>query len=451
MAMMLDLRAAAIAANRFGFGAKPGELTDIAPDPRGWLKQQLAGPDPRPIGTPSAAQLAAYLQAVREKKADVDLAKMFQKNLREDFKAAAIQRTMDAAASAVPFHERLVQFWSNHFTVSIQRPIVIPVALGFENEAIRPYVLGKFRDMLSAVAAHPAMLLYLDNAQSVGPNSIGGRLRDKGLNENLAREMLELHTVGVDGGYSQTDVTEFAKILTGWSINRDNDNNPGTFRWRPIIHEPGKKTLLGRTYREDGVDEGIAALSDLAGRPETARHIATKLVRHFVADDPPQDAVDKIAAVFRSSDGDLRAVSLALIDLPQIWAEPLTKIKTPNDLITSAYRTFGLADGKMGDTKFGDGAIAGLKLMGQVPFDAPSPAGWPDTADSWISPEAMMTRIQWALAAGQKLEGHADAREIARGSIQPVAADSTMFHIDNAPSPAEGLALLIASPEFQRR
>jgi uncharacterized protein (DUF1800 family) len=446
MAMMLDLRAAAIAANRFGFGAKPGELTDIAPDPRGWLRQQLAGPDPRPNGTPSAAMLAAYLQAVREKKADVDLAKMFQKNLREDFKAAAIQRTMDAAASAVPFHERLVQFWSNHFTVSIQRPIVIPVALGFENEAIRPYVLGKFRDMLSAVAAHPAMLLYLDNAQSVGPNSIGGQLRDKGLNENLAREALELHTVGVDGGYTQTDVTEFAKILTGWSINRDKDNNPGTFRWRPAIHEPGLKTLLGRTYKENGVEEGLTALNDLAARPETAHHIATKLVRHFVADDPPKDAVDTIAAIFRKTEGDLRAVSLALIELPQIWAEPLTKIKTPNDLITSTYRTFGIAD-----AKFGDGAIAGLRLMGQVPFDAPSPAGWPDTADSWVSPEAMMTRIQWALAAGQKLDGHADPREIAKGSIQPVAADSTMFHINNAPSPAEGLALLIASPEFQRR
>jgi uncharacterized protein (DUF1800 family) len=446
MAMMLDLRAAAIAANRFGFGAKQGELADIAPDPRGWLKQQLAASDPVPNGTPSSAQLAAYLQARREKKADVDLAKMFQKDLREDFKAAAIQRTVGAAASAMPLRERLVQFWSNHFTVSIQRPIVIPVAVGFENEAIRPNVLGKFRNMLSAAATHPAMLLYLDNAQSVGPNSIGGRLKDKGLNENLAREMLELHTVGVDGGYTQTDVTEFAKILTGWSIARDNDPNPGTFRWRPAIHEPGTKTLLGRTYKEDGVEEGLLALNDLAGRPETARHIATKLVRHFVADDPPQAAIDKIAATFRNTDGDLHAVSLALIDLPQIWSEPLTKIKTPNDLVISAYRTFGLADEKMGD-----GIIAGLRLMGQVPFNAPSPAGWADTADGWMSPEAMMTRIQWALAAGQKLDGHADAREIAKGAIQPVAADSTMFHIDNAPSPAEALALLIASPEFQRR
>jgi uncharacterized protein (DUF1800 family) len=448
---MLDLRAAAIAANRFGFGAKQGELTGIGPDPRGWLKGQLTPSAPAPAGTPSSASLAAFLQARREKKTDVDQAKMFQKALREDFKNAAIQRTLGAAASTAPFRERLVQFWSNHFTVSIQRPIVIPVAVGFENEAIRPHVTGKFRDMLIAVAQHPAMLLYLDNAQSVGPNSFGGRMRDKGLNENLAREMLELHTVGVDGGYSQTDVTEFAKVLTGWSIARDNDPDPGTFKYRPMIHEPGVKTVLGRAYREGGMEEGVAAIADLAGRPETAHHIATKLVRHFVADEPPQAAVDKIAAVFRSTDGDLHAVSLALIDLPQIWAEPLTKIKTPNDLVISACRTFGIFEAEAGNVKYGDGTIGALRSMGQVPFNAPSPAGWPDTADSWVAPEAMMTRLEWAMSAGQKLDGHFDAREVAKSAIQPVANESTMFHINNAPSPAEGLALLIASPEFQRR
>jgi uncharacterized protein (DUF1800 family) len=443
---MLDLRAAAIAANRFGFGAKPGELASIAQDPRGWLKQQLS-PTPAPSpATPSSAQLVAFLQAQRERKTDADIGKMHLKALREDFRVAAAQRTLDAANSPTPFRERLVQFWSNHFTVSIQRPVVIPVAVGFENEAIRPYVMDRFRAMLNAVATHPAMLLYLDNAQSVGPNSVGGRARDKGLNENLAREMLELHTVGVDGGYTQTDVTEFAKVLTGWSIARDGEPNPGTFRYRPIIHEPGEKTVMGRTYRDAGVEEGLTALNDLAAQPRTARHIATKLARHFVADDPPPAAVDMLAKTFQRTEGDLHAVSLALVDLPQIWSDPLTKVKTPNDLVQSACRTFGITDAKAGA-----GILMGLKQMGQIPFDAPSPAGWADTADGWVSPEAMMTRIQWAMAAGQKLDGHADAREIAKGSIQPVAADTTIFHIDNAPSPAEGLALLIASPEFQRR
>jgi uncharacterized protein (DUF1800 family) len=443
---MLDLRAAAIAANRFGFGPRNGELAAIAPDPRGWLKEQLRPTTPAGTGAPSAARLAAFLKARKERKTDADLAKMFQTQLREDFKNDAAQRTLNAAASATPFRERLVQFWSNHFTVSIQRPVVLPVAVGFENEAIRPHVMGRFRDMLIAVARHPAMLLYLDNAQSVGPDSPAGRARDKGLNENLAREMLELHTLGVDGGYTQKDVTEFAKILTGWSIARNEEPDAGNFRYRPMIHEPGDKVLLGRTYHENGESEAVAAMDDLAARPETARHIATKLARHFVADDPPKDAVDALAAVFQRSGGDLRAVSLALVDLPHIWSEPLTKVKTPNDLVISAYRTFGIED-----AKFGDGALASLRLMGQVPFSAPSPAGWPDAAESWIAPEAMMTRVQWALAAGQKLDGHADARAVARESIAPLASDGAMFHIDNAPSPAEALALLIASPEFQRR
>jgi uncharacterized protein (DUF1800 family) len=443
---MLDLKAAAIAANRFGFGAKPGELDAIAAEPQAWLRQQLIPQPQTSIGTPSSVQLTQFLQARKERKTDIDAAKMIAKALREDFRAAAAKRTLDAANSLTPFRERLVQFWSNHFTVSIQRPVVIPVAIGFENEAIRPNVLGNFRGMLSAAATHPAMLLYLDNAQSVGPNSMAGQQRKRGLNENLAREMLELHTVGVDGGYTQTDVTEFAKILTGWSVAHDGEPDPGNFRYRPFVHEPGDKTLMGRTYREAGVEEGMKALNDLAGRPETARHIATKLARHFVADDPPQAAIDVLAKTYVATDGDLHAVSVALISLPQIWAEPLAKVKTPNELVLSACRTFGITDAATGE-----GILMGLKQMDQVPFDAPSPAGWPDTADGWVSPEAMMMRIEWAMAAGQKLDGHADAREIAKGSIQPVASETTLFHIHNAPSPAEALALLIASPEFQRR
>jgi len=447
---MLDLKAASIAANRFGFGARPGELDTIAQDPRGWLRQQLtqeAPQAPQANGTtPSSAQLSEFLQVRRERKTDPDAAKMMRKALQQDFRAAAAKRTLDAAGSAAPFRERLVQFWSNHFTVSIQRPVVAPVAVGFENEAIRPNVLGNFRNLLSAAAAHPAMLLYLDNAYSIGPNSEAARKINRGINENLAREMLELHTVGVDGGYSQTDITEFAKILTGWSIAGEREPNSGTFRYRPFVHEPGDKTVMGKTYREAGQDEATSVMNDLAGRPATARHVAIKLARHFVADDPPKEAVDALARSFMETGGDLNAVSLTLIGLPQIWSAPLTKVKTPNDLVTSACRTFGITDAQAGEM-----LLIGLKQMDQVPFSAPSPAGWPDTAESWVSPEAMMTRVEWAMAAGQRLDGHADARDIAKGSIQPVASDSTLFNIDHAPSSAEALALLIASPEFQRR
>jgi uncharacterized protein (DUF1800 family) len=443
---MVDLRAASIAANRFGFGAGPGELDAIASDPRGWLRRQASQAQAAPAAMQSPARLARYLELRKQRKADPEAAKALESDFRRQFQADAGARTLAAAACQAPYLERLVQFWSNHFTVSVQRPVVVPVALGFENEAIRPHVLGKFRDMLGAVAQHPAMLVYLDNAVSIGPNSDVGRRRDRGLNENLAREMMELHTLGVDGGYTQNDVTEFAKILTGWSVGREDEPDAGRFRWRPAVHEPGAKTLLGRTYREAGMNEAVAAMDDLASRPATAQFIATKLARHFVADDPPKACIDRLALVFAKTGGDLRAVSLALIDQPEIWSAPLTKVKTPNDLIVSTYRTFGVTDDKSAEAAFGS-----LRLMGQTPFSAPSPAGWPDTAESWVAPEAMMTRIQWALAAGAKLDGRADARAAARGSIEPVASHSTMFHIENAPSPAEGLALLIASPEFQRR
>jgi uncharacterized protein (DUF1800 family) len=444
---MLDLKAASIAANRFGFGARPGELDAIAKDPRAWLTRQLTAEAPQIAGTPAwPAQLAEFLQARREKKADIEAAKAMRKALRQEFRAAAAQRTIDAANSPTPFRERLVQFWSNHFTVSVQRPVVAPAALGFENEAIRPNILGNFRDLLKAAAAHPAMLLYLDNAGSVGPNSKAGLKNKRGLNENLAREMMELHTVGVDGGYTQTDVTELAKVLTGWSIAGEHEPAPGQFRYRPFVHEPGGKTVMGKTYQEAGPDEAIAVMNDLAARPATARHIATKLARHFVADDPPKAAVDALARTYLETEGDLHAVSMTLIGLPQIWAEPQAKVKTPNDLVLSACRSFGIADVQAGEM-----LLTGLKQMDQVPFAAPSPAGWPDTADSWISPEAMMTRVEWAMAVGQRLEAQSDAREIVKATIQPVASQATLFHIDHAPSAAEALALLIASPEFQRR
>jgi uncharacterized protein (DUF1800 family) len=444
---MLDLKAASIAANRFGFGAKPGELDSIAQDPRAWLSRQLAAEAPRAAGTPAwPAQLAEFLRMRRERKTDLDGVKMVRKALRQQFRAAAAQRTIDAANSPTPFRERLVQFWSNHFTVSVQRPVVAPAAIGFENEAIRPHITGNFRDMLKAVAAHPAMLLYLDNVNSFGPNSEGGLKNKRGLNENLAREMMELHTVGVDGGYSQTDVTELAKILTGWSIAGDQEPNSGQFRYRPFVHEPGSKTVMGKTYPEAGPDEAIAVMNDLAARSATARHIGTKLARHFVSDDPPKATVDALARTYMETDGDLHAVSMTLIGLPQIWAESLAKVKTPNDLVISACRTFGIADVQTGEM-----LLTGLRQMDQAPFAAPSPAGWPDIADSWISPEAMMTRVEWAMAVGQKLEAQADARDIAKATIQPVASQTTLFHIDHAPSAAEALALLIASPEFQRR
>src|SRR5579875_764089 len=275
-----DVAAALIAATRFGFAARSGDLAAIGRDPRGWVLAQLArAPAPLPGELPSGATMVVAEFEMRQQKGDEEVKRAFNERVKAGYMAEIAARTGAAATSEAPLLERMTRFWSNHFTVSILRPAIRGFAPAFEREAIRPHVTGRFADMLFAVARHPAMLLYLDNAVSIGPDSIAGRRRGKGLNENLGREMLELHTLGVDGGYTQADVEALARILTGWSVARLRDPGPGTFHFFPPIHEPGPKTLLGRTYREAGYEEGQAALLDLAHHPATARHIATKLAR----------------------------------------------------------------------------------------------------------------------------------------------------------------------------
>ncbi len=447
---MAGLREAFIAANRFGLGARPGQLPTLASDPRGWLEAQIgAGSDPG-ADLPSALRglppardaVAGFLEARRKGR---DLAKLIRRRAREDYLREAGLRTLAAIRSETPFRERLVAFWSNHFTVSVKRPILFGIAGGFEREAIRPHVTGRFADMLLAASRHPAMLLYLDNAQSFGPNSRAGRWRGKGLNENLAREILELHTLGVDGGYTQDDVRGLAKILTGWSLARPGkDADPGGFKFHRLAHEPGGKTLLGRRYRDAGVAEGEAALADLARHPSTARHIAFKLARHFIADDPPAAAVDRLAQVFRDSDGDLRAVSLALVRLSEPWQDPLAKLKAPQDLVVSTLR----ATDFQGDA---ERLVPALRLLGQAPWSAPSPAGWPDTAEGWAAPDALLKRIEFATAVAQRIGNRLDPRGLAQALMAPVAAPDTGTMIARAPSRSDGLTLLLASAEFQRR
>ncbi|MDJ0980852.1 MAG: DUF1800 domain-containing protein [Kiloniellales bacterium] len=443
---MTGYREAFIAANRFGLGATPGQLPALASDPRGWLEAQVdpAPGLPAPLdGLPPARDaVAAFLEARRDGR---DLAKLIRKSLRKDYLREAGLRTLAAVRSEAPFHERLVAFWSNHFTVSVKRPVLVGIAGGFEREAVRPHVTGRFADMLLAASRHPAMLLYLDNAQSFGPNSRAGRWRGKGLNENLAREILELHTLGVDGGYTQDDVRSLAKILTGWSLARPGkDADPGGFKFHHLGHEPGDKTLLGQRYREAGVAEGEAALADLARHPATAQHIAFKLGRHFIADYPPAAAVDRLARVFRDSEGDLREVSLALIRLAEPWQEPLAKLKTPQDLVVSTLRAMDFR----GDE---ERLVPALRLLGQAPWSAPSPAGWPDTAEGWAAPDALLKRIEFATAVARRVGNRLDPRALAQAVMAPVAAAETETMIARAPSRRDGLTLLLASAEFQRR
>lgn len=453
-----------IAANRFGLGARPEEATAIARDPRGWVRAQVGAGAALPAayrGFRPAAEANRRFQEARAQGGDGAAAQEVRRQLREHALDEAGARLEAAIASDRPLVERLTDFWFNHFTVSSQRPVVAPLCSGFEREAIRPHIFGRFADMLVAVARHPAMLSYLDNAVSIGPESpAGSRTRGRrGLNENYARELLELHTVGVAGGYGQTDVRELAKVLTGWSLARPLaaipaaqlragvavEGEPGTFHFQALAHEPGPKTVLGRTFREDGEDEGLAALRFLAAHPATAKHVATRLVRHFVADDPPAAAVARIEQVFAGSGGDLRAVTLALIESPEVWAAPQAKVRTPQEFIVAALRAGGQKPPPRQRLFFM------ARELGQPVYGAPSPAGWPDVAREWVAPEAMLRRIDLARAWGRALANFVDPRDLAAYALGEGADAQTHRAIAGAPSKADGVALVFASAEFQRR
>jgi uncharacterized protein (DUF1800 family) len=436
---------AVTAATRFGFAARAGDLALIARDPRGWVLGQLAQrAAPLPGDLPSAATMVVAEFEMRRDKGDTAAKRAFEERTKSVYLAEIAARLGAAIASETPLLERLTQFWSNHFTVSILRPMLRGFAASFEREAIRPHVTGRFSDMLLAVTRHPAMLLYLDNAISIGPQSRAGQRRDKGLNENLGRELLELHTLGVDGGYTQADVEALARIITGWSVARLADPDPGTFRFRPQIHEPGAKRLLGKSYGDAGYAEGEAALIDLAHHPATARHVAAKLARHFIADDPPKDSVERIARVFSDSGGDLRQVTAAVVKEDAAWRTPFAKIRRPDDLVIAACRVTGF-------TPRPEMLVGSLRILDQMPFFAPSPAGWPDTAAAWVSPEAVLHRAQWCERYAERVPDPPDPLALAEQAFGETLPEETTQAIRRAPTRRAGLALLLASPQFQRR
>jgi len=438
----MDTRAG-IALARFGLGAGPGDRMNISSDPVGWLHQQIQ---------PGAAQHAllerertteegvAINLSVRQARMDQDERTMRQRDRRDAFVHDMTRRCLVRARTKQPFIERWVAFWSNHFTVSYTRSDVLSLAGPFERDAIRPYVLDTFEELLLRIARHPAMLVYLDNIRSIGPSSKAGQRRSqRGLNENFARELLELHTLGVRAGYNQDDVLALAKILTGWSV----DPNTRAFRFYTERHEPGSKTLLGQRYAATGHDEGVRALSTLARHPATARHIATKLARHFVADDPPEAAIKTLEEVFLRTRGDLTELAHAVIDLPQAWAEQRTKIRDPDDLVVATARA-------LGHTQDGEPLLAAMRWLGQIPHHAPSPKGWPDDSTAWLGPESLISRIEWAeqLASDSHTRVHASAlADDLFGDAIPLELRAAIDTNDRQQS----LALLLASPLFQRR
>jgi uncharacterized protein (DUF1800 family) len=477
-----DLKAA-IAATRFGLGARPGEIAEAARDPQGWLKAQIRreGADQPQAGGETAAQriadLREFQQQRRMEKQEIatagasqaapekrDPVKLAQKMLREDTQVDFLARVQLAAATPASFRERWTLFWTNHFTVAANKLQTATVVGPYEAEAIRPHVFGRFIQLLGAVETHPAMMLYLDQVQSVGPNSqlaqragqvrrgVGARLqpvanRNLGLNENLAREIMELHTVGVNGGYAQADVTEFARAMTGLSIGgfRGPDGEIGAPVFRDLAHEPGERMVMGVRYTQRGKDQSAAILADLAEKPQTARFICTKLARHFVADDPPPALVARLVKAWTGSEGDLGRVAEALIEAPEAWAAQPAKFKTPYEFIVSSYRAAGAQPQAFGQV----GPI--LTALGQKPFNPGSPKGWSEEADTWAAPDGIVKRMQFAQGfAAQAVQGR-DPKALAADALGARLTPATATAIARSESRPEGFALLLMSPEFQRR
>ncbi len=445
---------AANALSRYGLGARPGERKRIAADPRGWVLSQLHAPADdatattgRP-GTPELSRrYAALWQLRKQARNGEDIGPETIKAAREAIKADnredILVHLRQAAVTNNPVKEKLVRFWANHFTVSSTRLRVAHIVGAFEREAIRPHIGGRFFDLLLAAESHPAMILFLDNNESTGPNSVGGKKNKRGINENLGREILELHTLGVDGGYTQTDVTEFAKALTGWAVflNPEIKHRFGRFVFRSWTHEPGPRTILGKTYRQPDEAQATAVLRDLARHPSTARFIATKLVRHFVADIPPPAAVARVARVFTETDGDLNEVHEATFTLAEAWSTPLRKARSPVDYVVAVARALGAAD------KLATPIINVLAQMGQRPYAAPGPDGWPDTARDWINGQGVMRRIEWAGEVAGRMHGVV-ARDLMNDLYGPLLSDNTGQAIRRAESGAQALTLALASPEM---
>jgi uncharacterized protein (DUF1800 family) len=480
------MAAATIALNRFGLGAKLGEAPPS--DPRSYLLNQLSIYQPRPAALASmpsrtqiAAQIGDFIDEVREDRpmrrqaarmpqgmrspmGDEEIPenarRFIRRSIAEQYMVMVAGRMNAAATSNTPFAERLVHFWANHFAVSADKPQVIGMAGLLEFEAIRPHLMGRFADILLAVEQHPAMLMYLNQWHSIGPDSpaakwVARRGKQRGLNENLAREILELHTLGVDGGYSQGDVTEMARALTGWTVAglvkgpaaRALSGNAvtGDFNYADLIHQPGERTIMGRRYRQQGVGQARAVLADLAAHPSTARHLATKLARHFAGDEPPKAMIDRLASAYMGSGGDLPTVYRAIIDSPEAWAPGPVKFKTPWEWTVSAFRMAGAAevDGQI---------VAGLlQQLGQPAWKPGSPAGWDDRAASWAGPDALVRRVEAAEKIAAQAGAGTDARAVAVRLFGETLSPSTAQAIARAESPQQGLALLLVSPEFLRR
>ena len=445
----------AIAVHRFGLGGRPGEIEAASADPKAWLVAQIGAEAEQPVPLEggrffnAGALVRQEQEEIRQralKDAGPEAVKNFVAPRLKNFTDEMAGRFRLGFTTARPFAEHLVWFWTNHFTVSVTAGRVLNFAGAFEREAIRPYIGGTFENMLLAVASHPAMLIYLNNVASIGPDSRAGARTGKGRNENLGRELMELYSLGVDGGYTQADVIALANILTGWGLH---PNAPSGFGFFPNRHEPGRQTLRGKSYAGD-LTGGIQAVRDLAHDPHTARHIAAKFATYFIADQPSAHSVARLESVFNRTGGDLHALAVAAVEDPTGWIPGPGKLRSPVEYVTAVYRLLGLPRGNNSDQQI-RAAMGSARAMGEYPMTASSPNGWPLVSDAWSGPDAILNRIEWAKQVGQRMPQGFDAAAIADAGMGPLLSPATLAAMRRAETPGDALALLIASPEFQRR
>jgi uncharacterized protein (DUF1800 family) len=477
--MALDPKAqAALALHRFGVGPRAGSIAAIASDPRGALLAELDRPgagrisDADLLTSGVAARAAfAYQQAQRaarqaeraaqpatapgsggapEMKDQTPPASAPRPNPgpsvpQQIYLAEAKARIHAALAADIGFVERLVWFWSNHFCVSADKGNVRQICGAYEREVIRADVLGRFGDMLLAAESHPAMLIYLDNARSIGPDSMAGLRQKRGLNENLAREILELHTLGVRTVYTQDDVTRFANVITGWTVVpfRQDALRGGEFDFNPRMHQPGAQTVIGKSYSDGGLEQGRAVLATLARHPATAKHLATKLARHFVADEPPPALVDRLAKRFLATQGDLKEVGKALVAAPESWEAPRAKLKRPGEWVVAALRAVGVTPAEIGPV------MQAHNLLGEPLWRPSAPRGFADESAPWL--DGLAQRLDIANQFARRLGADADPRDVFEEALAPLASAETRQAITRAESRPQALALLFMAPEFQRR
>lgn len=505
----MSLSVPTMAAIRFGYGLRPGEAPVPSQDALiAQLKAGAQSPVAFPVGgleerRAAISDLQQQLRDLRQSDDDDqerrERRKVLQRQAQARFQQDASARLLQAVLSPYGFHERLATFWTNHFSTSANKSLPMRLLVpAYEAEAIRPHISGHFSDLLRSATEHPAMLIYLDQAQSLGPDSRGGMQQKKGLNENLGRELLELHTLGAGSGYTQADVRAAAMVLTGLTIDRRDMDA----MFRPGISEPGPHKVLGISYGGQKRTERdyLSLLDDLAANPKTAQHICRKLVVHFISDDPPDGMISVMTDAWKKTDGNLTAVYTAMLAHPAAWDNPGSKARQPFDYVVAGLRALnaGADDGtvgrflkanqgspgepdmaaKSGDANppaaggdaamMGDGGQAAVKdrkaaqtaralgqgalrRMGQPIWLPPSPAGFEESFGAWITASQLAERLRWARRATAQFGQGLDPREFLKATLADAARDDTIRIVGQAPNKISGLMLALASPEFNRR